>query len=139
MRKFPGSLVGPFLCSNLSTLCDQEGGGDPRTFTLLINFSKISNFKLFLNKKTEEKTGRIDLISKTKIFWFQVSVTLFLRRRLKNDLIWAYLNDLIVRNGFGLHKLFMQWIHWLVFGILFTFAVFLDPYLKTTKNYSRTK
>ena len=32
MRKFPGLLVGPFLRSNLTTLCDQE---DPRTLTLL--------------------------------------------------------------------------------------------------------
>ena len=52
MRKFPGSLVGPFLCSNLTMLCDQEGGEDPRTFTSLnrvanmwgrhLNFDNIS-------------------------------------------------------------------------------------------------
>ena len=41
MRKFPGPFVGSFLCSNLTSLCDQEGGGDPRTFTLLYRVANM--------------------------------------------------------------------------------------------------
>ena len=49
MRKFPGSLVGPFLCSNLTTLCDQERGGDPRTFTLLYRLNSYYSFFVHLD------------------------------------------------------------------------------------------
>ena len=39
------SLVGPFLCRNFTTLCDQEGGGDPRTFPLLYRVAKTIEFQ----------------------------------------------------------------------------------------------
>ena len=55
MRKFPGSSVGPFLCSNLTTLCDQEGGGDPSTFTLLYRVVNI-------NYNTEEQETLLKIL-----------------------------------------------------------------------------
>ena len=48
-EKFPGSLVGPFLCGNFTPLCDQEGGGDPRTFTLLYRVANMWWRQLNLN------------------------------------------------------------------------------------------
>ena len=57
-RKFPGSLVGPFLCRNFTTLCDQEGGGDPRTFPLLYRVANMWWRQLNFNNISYKITSR---------------------------------------------------------------------------------
>ena len=52
------SLVGPFLCRNFTTLCDQEGGGDPRTFPLLYRVANMWWRQLNFNNISYKITSR---------------------------------------------------------------------------------